>query len=146
MEKMDIIIDDVSFKKRAEYINNLEGFAKDIGIKIVSISKGYAKAEININENHLNPGNAVHGGCIFALADTVGGVAAWSRGNYVATTSGNIVYLNPALETKKLIGIAKEIKFGKNILVYDIEVWDDKDRLIAKVTNSYYNLGDKLDL
>ena len=146
MEKMDIIIDDVSFKKRAEYINNLEGFAKDIGIKIVSISKGYAKAEININENHLNPGNAVHGGCIFALADTVGGVAAWSRGNYVATTSGNIAYLNPALETKKLIGIAKEIKFGKNILVYDIEVWDDKDRLIAKVTNSYYNLGDKLDL
>lgn len=146
MEKTDIIIDDVSFKKRAEYINNLEGFAKDIGIKIVSISKGYAKAEININENHLNPGNAVHGGCIFALADTVGGVAAWSRGNYVATTSGNIVYLNPALETKKLIGIAKEIKFGKNILVYDIEVWDDKDRLIAKVTNSYYNLGDKLDL
>ena len=146
MEKTDIIIDDVSFKKRAEYINNLEGFAKDIGIKIVSISKGYAKAEININENHLNPGNAVHGGCIFALADTVGGVAAWSRGNYVATTSGNIVYLNPALETKKLIGIAKEIKFGKNILVYDIEVWDDKDRLIAKVTNSYYNLGSKIDL
>ena len=146
MEKMDIIIDDVSFKKRAEYINSLDGFAKDIGIKIVSISKGYAKAEININENHLNPGNAVHGGCIFALADTVGGVAAWSRGNYVATTSGNIAYLNPALETKKLIGIAKEIKFGKNILVYDIEVWDDKDRLIAKVTNSYYNLGDKLDL
>ena len=146
MEKMDVVIEDVSFKNMIQYINDLDGFAKDIGIKILSISKGYAKAEININKNHLNPGKSVHGGCIFALADTVGGVAAWSRGNYVATTSSSITYLNPALESKKLIGIAKEIKFGKKILTYDIEVWDDKDRLIAKVTNSYYNLGNKIDL
>lgn len=140
------IIDEVSFKKMIEYRNSLGGFTKDMGIKILSISKGYAKASIEVNENHLNPGNSVHGGCIFTLADTVGGVAAWSRGNYVVTTSSNITYLNPALESKKLTAIAKEIKFGKTILVYDVEIWDDKERLIAKATNSYYNLGKKIDL
>ncbi len=145
MKKLDII-DEVNFKKLTELRNGLDGFAKEIGVKIVSISNGYAKAEINVNESHLNPGKSVHGGCIFTLADTVGGAAAWTRGNYVATTSSNITYLNPAIESKKLIGIAKEIKFGKNILVYDIEVWDDMDRLIAKTTNSYYNLGRKIDL
>lgn len=145
MEKLDII-DKVNYKKMIEHINSLGGFAKDIGIKMISISKGYAKGEINISKSHLNPGESVHGGCIFTLADTVGGAAAWSRGNYVVTTSSNITYLNPAIESKKLIAIAKEIKFGKKILVYDVDIWDDSDRLIAKVTNSYYNIEKKLSL
>lgn len=145
MDKLDII-NEINFEKIIEHINGLGGFASDIGIKILSISKGYAKAEINIEKKHLNPGNSVHGGCIFSLADTVGGVAAWSRGNYVVTSSSNINYLNPAIDSKRLIGIAKEIKFGKKILIYDVEIWDEKDRLIAKVTNTYYSLGKKLDL
>ena len=145
MDKIDII-NETNFGKMIEHRNGLGGFASDIGIKILSISEGYAKAEINIEKKHLNPGNSVHGGCIFSLADTVGGAAAWSRGNYVVTSSSNINYLNPAIESKRLIGIAKEIKFGKKILVYDVEIWDEKDRLIAKVTNTYYNLGKKLDL
>ena len=145
MDKIDII-NETNFGKMIEHRNGLGGFASDIGIKILSISEGYAKAEINIEKKHLNPGNSVHGGCIFSLADTVGGTAAWSRGNYVVTSSSNINYLNPAIESKRLIGIAKEIKFGKKILVYDVEIWDEKDRLIAKVTNTYYNLGKKLDL
>lgn len=145
MDKLDII-NETNFGKMIEHRNGLGGFASDIGIKMLSISEGYAKAEINIEKKHLNPGNSVHGGCIFSLADTVGGAAAWSRGNYVVTSSSNINYLNPAIESKRLIGIAKEIKFGKKILVYDVEIWDEKDRLIAKVTNTYYNLGKKLDL
>lgn len=140
------IIDEVNLKKMLGHRNNLDGFAKNIGIKIVSLSKGYAKAIMDIDKSHLNPGNSVHGGCIFTLADTVGGVAAWSRGNYVVTTSSNITYLNPAINSKKLTAIAKEIKFGKTILVYDVEIWDDEERLIAKATNSYYNLGKKIDL
>ena len=145
MGKIDII-DDVNFKKIIEHANNLDRFGKNIGIKILSVSPGCAKGEININKNHLNPVNSVHGGCIFTLADSVGGVAAWSRGNHVVTTSSNITYLNPALECEKLIGIAKEIKYGKKILVYEVEVYDERDKLIAKVTNSYYNLGKKLGL
>ncbi|MEW9078211.1 PaaI family thioesterase [Terrisporobacter glycolicus] len=145
MEKLDII-DEVNYKKMMEHRNSLAGFAKEIGIKITSISKGYAKGEIDINKSHLNPGKSVHGGCIFTLADTVGGTAAWTRGNYVVTTSSNITYLNPAIESEKLIAIAKEIKFGKKILVYEVDIWDDSERLIAKVTNSYYNIEKKLDL
>lgn len=145
MENIDII-DEAKYKRMIRYVNGLDGFAKEIGIKIISISKGYAKAEINLNKSHLNPGKSVHGGCIFTLADTVGGIAAWSRGNYVVTNSSNITYLNPALESKKLIAIAKEIKFGNKILVYEVDIWDDSNTLIAKVTNSYYKIQKKLDL
>lgn len=142
MDKLDILKEE-NFNKMIEDINELDGFANDIGIKILSISKGYAKAEINIYKKHLNPGNSVHGGCIFTLADSVGGLAAWSRGSYVATVSSNINYLNPAIECNKLIGTAREIKYGKKLSVYEVEIYDEKDRLIAKATNTYYNLGKK---
>lgn len=145
MEKLDIL-EKIDSNKMLNYLNSLGGFNKDIGIKIISISDGYAKAEIDIEERHLNPGKSVHGGCIFTLADTVGGCAAWTRGSYIATCSSSINYLNPAINTKKLIGIANEIKCGKNILVYDVEIYDEKDILIAKVSNSYYKLGDKVRL
>ena len=38
------------FEKILKYINNVDGFAKDIGIKIFSISHGYSNVEINIDK------------------------------------------------------------------------------------------------
>lgn len=144
MEKLDT--DKSNLGEMIKVRNDLDQFSKNIGIKILSISPGTAKAEIEINESHINPGNAVHGGCIFTLADIVGGSAAWSRGNYVVTTSSNINFVNPAINCKKLIGIAKEIKYGKKICVYQVDIFDEKNRLIANATNTYFNMGKKLDL
>ncbi len=145
MNKTDIL-ETVSFERMIKQKNELEGFGKEVGVKIVDISEGYAKCEIEIDERHLNPGKSVHGGCIYTLADIVGGVAAWSRGNYVVTTSGSINYLNPAIGCNKLIGIAREIKYGKTLCVYDIEILDENNRMIARVTNEYYNMGSKIKL
>ena len=93
MNKTDIL-DTVSFERMIKQKKTgLEGFGKEVGIKFVDISEGYAKCEIEIDERHLNPGKSVHGGCIYTLADIVGGVAAWSRGNYVVTTSGYILII-----------------------------------------------------
>lgn len=144
MEKVQLV-NKIDFEKLIKYRNDLDGFSKEIGVKILDISDGYAKAEINIERKHINPGNSVHGGYIFTLADIVGGSAAWSRGNYVVTISSNITYLNPAIDSKKIIAEAKEVKWGKAILVYDIEVYDEKNRLLAKAINSYFNIGKKLN-
>ena len=78
MNKTDIL-ETVSFERMIKQKNELEGFGKEVGVKIVDISEGYAKCEIEIDERHLNPGKSVHGGCIYTLADIVGGVAGWSR-------------------------------------------------------------------
>ena len=145
MNKTDIL-ETVSFERMIKQKNELEGFGKEVGVKIVDISEGYAKCEIEIDERHLNPGKSVHGGCIYTLADIVGGVAAWSRGNYVVTTSGSINYLNPAIGCNKLIGIAREVKYGKTLCVYDIEILDENNRMIARVTNEYYNMDSKIKL
>ena len=122
------IHNEIDFQKILEKRNNANGFANDIGIEIIEVEEGYAKGEIQIEEKHLNPGNSVHGGCIFTLADTVGGCAAWTRGSYVATASSNINYLNAAIDCKKIVAIAREIKAGKKLLVYEVDIFDEIGR------------------
>jgi len=101
---------------------------------------GYAKGEISIADHHMNIIRSVHGGCTFSLADTVAGSAAVSHGELVTTVSANINYLSPAIGVKKLVAEAVEIKYGKNVSVYDVSISDENGKLIAKGTFSYYNL------
>lgn len=110
------------------------------------VKKGYAKGRLVIRPEYMNPIGSVHGGCIFFLCDTIGGTAAISHGTYVTTISGNINYLNPAIDTSVLTAVAREVKYGKNIIVCDVEVFDEKNSIIAKGTFSYFNLNKLLEL
>lgn len=110
------------------------------------INEGYAKGRLMVRPEHMNPIGSVHGGCIFFLCDTIGGTAAISHGTYATTISGNINYLNPAIGTSVLTAVAREVKYGKNIIVCDVEVYDEKESIIAKGSFSYFNLNKPLEL
>ena len=92
-------------KKMYEKIieKEMDGFVKLTGIGNVEVDEGYAKGEIEIKPVHLNPIGTVHGGVLFTLADTIGGLASISRGGFSTTVSSDIVYLNPTMNSKKLI-------------------------------------------
>jgi len=130
----------MDFEKLLETRNLKNKFDRHVGIQITKMQVGYAKGEINIADHHVNIIRSVHGGCIFSLADTVAGSAAVSHGELVTTVSANINYLSPAIGVKKLAAEAVEIKYGKNISVYDVSISDENEKLIAKGTFSYYNL------
>lgn len=137
----------MEFQKYMDFRNGIPGFNKEMGITVTEISDGYARLEVEIkHEIHGNPIGSVHGGMIFALADSAGGVAAASKGNYVTTVSGNINYLNPAINVKKLIATTRELKAGKNILVYDVTVTDENEKVIAEARMTYYNLHKEVEL
>ena len=57
-------------------IKRRDKFIELIGIKIIEADEGYCKAELKVNDRHLNPLGTVHGGCLYTLADTVAGFAA----------------------------------------------------------------------
>lgn len=130
----------MDFSKLMEFRNNCEGFTKLLGMNIIDIAEGYAEGEIVINKDYLNPFGTVHGGCIFSLIDTVGGVAAMTRGNITTTSSCNINYLNAATDNTKIRAVAKEVKQGGTLLVYDVEVFDGDDKIIAKAVCTYFRL------
>jgi len=115
-----------------------EGFANTTGLKLVTAKAGYAEGELDIKQMHYNPIGSVHGGCIFTLADTIGGAAVASNGVVCTTLSSNIDYLNAAIESKKLLAKATPVRVGKRIFVYDVNVYDEAERHIAKVSITYY--------
>ena len=120
--------------------NEKHTFSREIGLKIIEIKEEYAKGEIIIEDRHRNIHGTVHGGCIFALGDSVAGIAAMAAGLPVVTVSGNINYLAPAQESEKLIAKAQKVKIGTKISVYDVEIKDETDKLIATGTYTFINI------
>ena len=92
-----------------------------------------------ITKTSLNHLNIVHGGYIFGLADTAAGIAAMTEGRNVVTIDSNINYLKKATG-EKIIAIAKPLKTGKTISVYEVLINNENDELIAKATITYYML------
>lgn len=83
-------------------IKRSDKFIELIGIKIIEADEGYCKAELEVDDRHLNPLGTVHGGCLYTLADTVAGFAAASCGFEGPTLSGNMYFLRPTMGVKKL--------------------------------------------
>lgn len=123
-----------------DFRNNFKGATQYLGIEVTEVSRGRAKGQIVIQEHHSNPIGSVHGGIIFALADTVGGAAAWTHGNTVTTANGTVHFLNAAINAKKIVAEAVELKAGKKLLVYEVYVRDGQGKLLSKMTMEYFNL------
>lgn len=134
----------IDYEKIAQERNMQNGFINRIGFKVTAIGKLYAKGEIDLGEMHANPIGSIHGGVIFSMADTVGGVAATTAGSYCTTVNGNINYLNAAMNCKKLIGEAKPVKIGKTLAVIEVMIRNENGKDIACATMTYYYLRDKI--
>lgn len=136
----------MNYEKLKDIRNKSNPFAALLGIETTVIQKGYAEGRMKIRPDFFNPLGSVHGGCLFTLADNIGGSAAISHGQYVTTLDANYHYLAPAMDVKEVIAIAKEIKYGKNIAIYDIQIYDDKNKLLGKGTFSFFNLHKEVEL
>jgi acyl-CoA thioesterase len=117
-------------------------FTDEIGIVFTKLENGCAEGQILIEKFHSNFRGTVHGGCIFSLMDSVAGLASLSTGSYAATSSSNVQYLNPAKDTSLIKARAKPVKLGRLLMVFDVEVSDDADMLIAKGIFTFVRLGD----
>lgn len=116
------------------------GFSRHTGIEIVEAEDGKATGRIVLSQIHGNPIGSVHGGCIFTLVDTVAGVAFVTSGKTCTTLSSNIDFLNAAIDFKVLTAKAWPVRFGNHIAVLDVHVTDEKNRLIARASVTFYVL------
>lgn len=128
-------------KEYLEIRNQNNPFADLLGIRTTEMCLGFARGEMEVKASAINSIGSIHGGCIYALADTICGSAMASHGFRAATVSGTMNYLRQGNETTKIIAEAEEIKYGKTISVYDVEIRTENSTLLAKGTFTYYNLG-----
>lgn len=130
-----------AFEDYIAYRNDHNEYAAFLGIRTTEMKEGYARGEMTVRREYENAIGSVHGGCLFSLADTIGGSAAASYGMRTTTLSSDFHYLTPGIGQEKLYAEAKEIKKGKRISVYEVEVRGEDGKLLAKGTFTFFNLG-----
>lgn len=129
-----------------ERLNTTDRFAASIGAQLTEVREGYAKAEMTVEEHHLNGGNVCQGGAIYTLADLSFAAVSNSRGLLTLGIANNITFLKSAQLGDRLIAECSET-FNHHKLPYcDIKVTNQKGELIAMMTGLSYRLKQEMDV
>lgn len=131
-------------KKDAEEILKHNGFVKMIGMELLDVQEGFASGRIRLEEKHTNVYAGMHGGCTYALADTLAGIAASTYGNFVTTIDGKMNYLFPIKDTEYVYCEAKAVRQGGRIGLYETKIMDDKKQVLATAEFTYYRTSKKI--
>ena len=111
-----------------------------LNMRIEEVRDGYARLTMNIEEKHLQFLGTVHGGATASLADSAAAWATLGSTDLMGvpiTVEMKINFLAP-VESGQLIAEARSVHKGFKISVSDVEVKDDKGRLVAKSLVTYY--------
>lgn len=106
-------------------------FARMLGIRLIDLKKGYARAEMSCPGDLENIFGTVHKGAIFSLIDEAFGAAANSHGTSSVALRINVSYLSPAVPGDTLRAEAREISRSERISSYRVEVRNQDEDLIA---------------
>ena len=119
---------------RSEYI-------RELGIEILELSEGSARGRMPFDTKKENPGKAIHGGCLFSLADTIAGTLAFhNAGKYVVTVEGSLHFLSAAKDTTYVYCTAKMKRFGSTLVTVDVDITDDNGKLLDCGCFTYYRI------
>ena len=110
-----------------------------LGIEFLDVKKGWAKLRLRFSEKLLHPLGVVHGGAIFSLADSAVAMALLSlveREERFTTVEMKINYVSP-FEKGEITAEARILNKGKRIAVGDVDIRNEKGRLVAKCLATY---------
>lgn len=136
----------MDFEKLRLVRQNKNLFCKKLGISIAEIGLGYAKALKTVEADDVNPIGLPHGGLYFTMADHATGTAMATHGYQAVTLDSTFHFFRSAQVGDTLTAEAREIKYGKTICVFDVNVKDQKDTLLANGTFTFFRMEKELEI
>ncbi|MCX8117477.1 MAG: PaaI family thioesterase [Desulfobacterota bacterium] len=118
-----------------------EPLAKKLGMRLVDVDEGYARVEVRFTPDLENLFGMAHGGAIFALIDEAFEIASNSHGTLAVALSMSVTYLSSPTPESLLMAEAKEVHQTQKTSLYEIKVFDEKNRLIASCQALAYKKG-----
>ena len=96
--------------------------SRELGMKIEHVSSGCSTVSMTVRPDMTNGHGTVHGGLIFALADSAFAFACNSHNERAVAQACDIVFSAPASTGDRLVATATERhRFGRNG-IYDVRV------------------------
>ncbi len=110
----------------------VSGFDATIGLRFDEVTKDGVTASFEVTPGLLQPYGILHGGVLCSVVETVGSVsgAHWSGGPVVGTS--NHTNFIKAARSGRLTARSKPIHRGRTQQLWDVDITDERDRLIAK--------------
>lgn len=130
-------------EKMIQFFKENDRFARFIGIELLEMKPGFARACLKIEEHHLNSARFVHGGAIFTLADLAFAAAANSYGQIALGINASINYIQGA-QGGTIFAEAQEIASHPKLGTYSVRVTDEAGQLLATFQGLVYKKKDQL--
>ena len=118
-----------------------EGTGPAWGIVIEEARSGYAQLSMAVRADMLNGHRIVHGGMVFALADTAFAYVCNGRNEKTVAAQASIVFLGSAEEGDTLIAEAEEVATAGRSGVTRVSVRTEDGRPVAEFTGCSRTLG-----
>ncbi|MBR6850846.1 MAG: PaaI family thioesterase [Lachnospiraceae bacterium] len=113
-------------------------FIRFLGIELLSVDQKQARGRMPFAEQYQNPYGSMHGGSLYALADTIAGTLANMCGNAVTTVDGTLHFLAPALHSEYIYCDATLRKSGSHLITVNVNITDDQGKLLDCGCFTYY--------
>ena len=125
----------------AHHMLAAEGTGPAWGIVIEEARAGYARLSMRLRGDMLNGHRIVHGGIVFALADTAFAYVCNGRNEKTVAAQASIVFLGSAEEGETLIAEAEEVASAGRSGVTRVAVRTADGRAVAEFTGYSRTVG-----
>ncbi len=107
-----------------------------LGIQIVEVGDDYLKATMPVDRRTVQPMRLLHGGASVALAETLGSVAGFLclddvGQQQVVGVDINATHLRAGREGEIVTGIARPLKLGRRLQMWQIEISNPAGELLC---------------
>jgi len=127
-------------KACSEFMYANDAASQMLGITIQSDQPGCAKACMSVREDMTNGHAICHGGLLFTLADSAFAYASNNTNKNTVASGCTIEFIAPALQGDELTAVATERTRSGRTSVYDIEIFNQRDELIALFRGKGYQI------
>ncbi len=103
-----------------------------LGMIVVSGEPGHAIVTMAIRDDMLNGFDVMHGGLIFALADTAFAIACNESDSVTLAAGAEISFLRPVREGQVLTATAVRRTLSGRSGIYDVQVTDETGAVVAE--------------
>lgn len=115
--------------------------ARKMGIELIEMDDGFAQMSMTVSADMLNGHQTCHGGQLFTLADTAFAYACNSQGLAAVASAANIDFLRLAFAGDRLVATARVKQQGKLTGVYDIEIVNQQQKIVALFRGKSHRIG-----
>lgn len=118
------------------YLN--DPFSLWLGIERLEERSGFCRLKMKVRKEMLNGFGIAHGGITYSLADSALAFAANGHGKMAVSVETSISHTESVKEGDELFAAAREKSKSNKIAIYEVEIKNQKDELVALFKGTVY--------